>query len=73
MALGWPTPLLINSDLVTVVNPTDIVEVRCESANVDVSIKDRTASRTVKRKTHVPEQIFFMVETSLKDNISVHH
>jgi hypothetical protein len=54
MALGWPTPLLINSGLETIVNPTDIVEVQCESVHVDVSIKDSTANRTVKRKRKFP-------------------
>jgi hypothetical protein len=44
MALGWPT----------VVNPTDIVEVQCESVHVEVSIKDSTANRTVKRKRKFP-------------------
>jgi hypothetical protein len=54
MALGWPTPLLINSDLITVVNLTDIEAVQCESVNVDVSITDSTASMTAKRKRKFP-------------------
>jgi hypothetical protein len=54
MALGWPIPLLINSGLVTVVSPTDIVEVQCQSAHVDVSIKDSMPNRTVKRKRKFP-------------------
>jgi hypothetical protein len=54
MALGWPIPLLTNSDLLTVVNPTAIVKVQCESVHVNVSIKDSTANRTVKRKRRFP-------------------
>jgi hypothetical protein len=38
MALGWPTPLLDSGDLLTVVNPADIVEDQNESEHVYVSI-----------------------------------